>query len=167
YATDTGIWRDYFEPGLHQAFGALWPLVIGGAVAGGLVVLLWGGDRVLRWMGGVALFGMLAYVFTPLSAAGAEGAPVGFGINIRYAIPALLTGLTILPLAPFFAARKPRASVSDVPPESGHQGYPISGTARLAAWAQRVLLGALLVVLVASDRPDAVLRDPDRLFGWL
>src|SRR4029077_3913799 len=66
YATDTGVWRDYFEPGLHQAFGALWPLVIGGAVAGGLVVLLWGGDRVLRWMGGVALFGMLAYVFTPL-----------------------------------------------------------------------------------------------------
>ena len=43
-------------------------------------------------MGAVALFGMLAYLFTPLSAAGAEGAPVGFGINIRYAIPALLVG---------------------------------------------------------------------------
>ena len=50
-------------------------------------------------MGGVALFGMLAYLFTPLSAAGAEGAPEGFGINIRYAIPALLAGLTLLPLA--------------------------------------------------------------------
>ena len=50
-------------------------------------------------MGAVALFGLLAYLFTPLSAAGAEGAPVGFGINIRYAIPALLLGLTLLPAA--------------------------------------------------------------------
>ena len=64
-----------------------------------MTALLWGRTRVLRWMGGVALFGMLAYVFTPLSAAGAEGAPVGFGINIRYAIPALLAGLTLLPVA--------------------------------------------------------------------
>ena len=93
YATDTSVWSKYFEPGLHQAFGALWPLVIAGAIAGGLAALVWGRTRLLRWMGGVALFGMLAYVFTPLSAAGAEGAPVGFAINIRYAIPALLAGL--------------------------------------------------------------------------
>jgi len=141
YATDTGVWRDYFEPGLHQAFGALWPLVIAGAIAGGLAALLWGRTRVLRWMGGVALFGMLAYVFTPLSAAGAEGAPVGFGINIRYAIPALLAGLTLLPL---FGGR----------------------TRGQDAW-QWALLAVLLVVLVITDRPDAVLRDPDRLFAWL
>ncbi len=137
YATDTGVWSKYFEPGLHQAFGALWPLVIVAAIAGGLTVLLWGRTRVLRWMGGVALFGMLAYVFTPLSAAGAEGAPVGFAINIRYAIPALLAGLTLLPLA----LRRERGR-----------------------W---VLLGALLLVLLATDRSDAALRDPDRLFGWL
>jgi hypothetical protein len=137
YATDTGVWSKYFEPGLHQAFGALWPLVIAAAIAGGLTALLWGRTRVLRWIGGVALFGMLAYVFTPLSAAGAEGAPVGFAINIRYAIPALLAGLTLLPLA----LRRERG--------------------------QWVLLGALLLVLVATDRSDAALRDPDRLFGWL
>lgn len=29
-----------------------------------------------------------------------------------------------------------------------------------------VMLGGLLVLLVATDRADAVLRDPDRLFGW-
>jgi hypothetical protein len=34
----------------------------------------------------------------------------------------------------------------------------------VAGW---ILLGALLVVLVVTDRPDAVLRDPDRLFAWL
>jgi hypothetical protein len=148
YATDTGVWRDYFEPGLNQAFGALWPLVLAGAVAGGLLALIWGGSRVRRWMGGVALFGMLAYVFTPLSAAGAEGAPVGFAINIRYAIPALLAGLTLLPLASIFGTGKPRS-----PGTSG--------------WGGWVLLGGLLVVLIATDRSDAVLRDPDRLFGLL
>ena len=42
YATDTGVWSKYFEPGLHQAFGALWPLVIAAAIAGGLTALLWG-----------------------------------------------------------------------------------------------------------------------------
>ena len=52
-----------------------------------LLALLRGRDRVVRWVGGVALFGLLAYLFTPLSAAGAEGAPVGFGINIRYVDP--------------------------------------------------------------------------------
>ena len=98
YATDTSVWREYFVPGLHQAFGALWPLVIALAVVGGVLVLL-RGDRILRWMGAVALFALLAYLFTPLSAAGAEGAPTGFGINIRYAVPALLLGLTLLPLA--------------------------------------------------------------------
>jgi hypothetical protein len=149
YATDTGVWHEYFAPGLHQAFGVLWPLVIAAAVAGALTALLWGRSPVLRWIGGVALFGMVAYVFTPLSAAGAEGAPVGFGINIRYAIPALLAGFTLLPLAPVFAM--PAGAARGVRP----------------AWRQWLLLEALLVVLIVTDRSDAVLRDPDRLFGWL
>jgi len=165
YATDTGIWRDYFRPELHEAFGAVWPLVILGAVVGGLVALLWGRSRVLRWMGGVALIGMLAYLFTPLSAAGAEGAPVGFGINIRYAIPALLAGLTLLPLAPLFTARGSQTPSADVPGVSGPYGCTTPGT---FGWrGQWVLLGVLLAVLVATDRSDAALRDPDRLLAWL
>jgi hypothetical protein len=138
YATDTGVWREYFVPGLHTAFGALWPLVIAAAVLGAVLVLWCGNDRALRWAGGVALFGMLAYVFTPLSAAGAEGAPAGFGINIRYAVPALLVGIVLLPCSRLFEPRRRQ-------------------------WG---LLGVLLVLLVVSDRADAVLRDPDRLFAW-
>jgi len=150
YATDTGVWRHYFEPGLHQAFGALWPLVIAGAVLGGLLAIFRAKDSVLRWMGAVALLGLIAYLFTPLSAAGAEGAPVGFGINIRYAIPPLLLGLTILPIAIFGA----------VGPESEHIG-------RFQAHRRRQwgLLALLLVVLVITDRSDAALRDPSRTFG--
>jgi len=137
YATDTGVWRHYFTPGLHEAFGALWPLAIAAAIAGGVLALARGRDGGLRWAGAVALFGMLAYLFTPLSAAGADGAPTGFAINIRYAIPALLLGLTLLPLA----------------------------FKRLDGWREWTLLGALLAILVITDRADAVLRDPDRAFA--
>ena len=161
YATDTGVWREYFAPGLHHAFGLLWPLVIAGAVVGALLALLWGRSRLLRWLGAVALFGMVAYLFTPLTAAGAEGAPVGFSINIRYAIPALLAGLTLFPLAPLFANRKPQPS--DVPVIDHRIGRSITGTSP----AQWVLLGGLLLVWLVTDRPDAALRDPDRLFAWL
>jgi 4-amino-4-deoxy-L-arabinose transferase-like glycosyltransferase len=139
YATDTGVWREYFGPGLHEAFGLFWPLVLGAALAGGLLALLRGRDLAIRWIGGVALFGLLAYLFTPLSAAGAEGAPVGFAINIRYAIPALLAGLVLLPLARGLETER----------------------------RQWLLLAALLAVLALSDRSDAVLRDPARLFGLL
>jgi MFS family permease len=162
YATDTGVWHEYFAPGLHQAFGALWPLVLVAAIAGALLALIQWRNRLLRWLGGVALFGLLAYLFTPLSAAGAEGAPVGFAINIRYAIPALLAGLVLLPLAPVFASRS-NAPARDVPLLSDPYGHLKSGTS-LAGW---ILLGGLLVVWLATDRPDAVLRDPDRLFAWL
>ena len=137
YATDTGVWRHYFEPGLHQAFGSLWPLVIAAAIAGGLLALFRGRDKILRWAGAVALFGLIAYVFTPLSAAGIDGAPVGFSINIRYVIPPLLLGVVLLPLA----------------------------IRSLDGWRQWTFLGALLLVLVVTDRSDAALRDPARTFG--
>ncbi|MEX2448925.1 MAG: hypothetical protein WD404_09325, partial [Solirubrobacterales bacterium] len=99
YATDTAIWQEYFGPGLDHALGTLWPLVVGAAILGALLALLQRQDRLLRWLGGVTLFGLLAYVFTPFGAAGAEGDPVGFSINVRYAIPSLLVGLTLLPIA--------------------------------------------------------------------
>ena len=85
------------------------------------------------------LFGMLAYLVTPLGAAGAEGEPVGFAINIRFVLPAMLAGAALLPLAPFLKRER---------------------------W-QWVALAALLAVLVLTDRPDMVLRDPSRLFGLL
>jgi hypothetical protein len=137
YATDTGVWRHYFAPGLHEAFGALWPLVVFGAAAAALLALLRGRDRMVRWVGGAALFGLLAYLFTPLSAAGAEGEPVGFGINIRYVIPALLAGIVLVPLDRWLD--RPRLQ-----------------------WA---LLAALLLVFVVSDRPDHALHDPARAFA--
>jgi hypothetical protein len=138
YATDAGVWRDYFGPGLHEAFGALWPLVVFGALAAALLALLHGRDRILRWVGAVALFGALAYLFTPLSAAGAEGEPVGFGINIRYVIPALLAGIVLLPLE-----------------------RRLDGPRR--QWG---LTAALLLVFLVTDRPDDSLHDKARIFAF-
>jgi hypothetical protein len=154
YATDTGVWRDYFGPGLHEAFGALWPLVIFAALAAALLALLHGRDRILRWVGAVALFGAFAYLFTPLSAAGAEGEPVGFGINIRYVIPALLAGIVLLPLDRWFD-----------PPEL-HQisGLPGRKIDAVRLWG---LMLALTLVFVATDRPDEALHDSARVFAFL
>jgi hypothetical protein len=139
YATDTGVWRDYFGPGLEFSFGSLWPLVVLAAIAGGALALAWGGDRSLRWLGGIALFGGLAYLATPLSAAGPDGTPFEFYINVRYALPSLLLGLVLLPLA-----------------------RGLERTTR--QWA---LLAALVVVLWVTNGADAVLHDPDRTFGLL
>jgi hypothetical protein len=138
YATDTGVWREYFGPGLHEAFGALWPLVIFGAALAALVAVLRGRDRIVRWIGAVALFGLVAYLFTPLSAAGVEGEPVGFGINIRYVIPALLAGIVLLPLDRWLDGEK----------------------------RQWWLLGALVLVFLVTDRPDDALHDKARVFAF-
>jgi hypothetical protein len=139
YATDTGVWRHYFAPGLHEAFGSLWPLVVFGAAVAALLAVFRGRDRIVRWVGIAAFLGLGAYLFTPLSAAGAEGEPVGFGINIRYVIPALLAGIVLVPL--------PRAL--DAP--------------RRQWW----LLGALVLVFLITDRPGQALHDKGRIFALL
>ena len=139
YATDTGVWRHYFAPALHEAFGALWPLVVFGAAAAALLAIFRGRDRILRWVGAVALFGLVAYLFTPLSAAGAEGEPVGFGINIRYVIPALLAGIVLVPLDRWCDRER----------------------------RQWWLLGALVLVFLLTNRPDDALHDPARVFALL
>jgi hypothetical protein len=138
YATDTGVWREYFAPGLNEAFGVLWPLVVFGAAAAALVAVFRGRDRIVRWIGAVALFGLLAYLFTPLSAAGAEGEPVGFGINIRYVIPALLAGIVLLPLQRW-----------------------LDGERR-----QWWLIAVLVLVFLVTNRPEEALRDPGRVFAF-
>jgi hypothetical protein len=154
YATDTGVWRDYFGPGLHEAFGALWPLVVFGALAAALLALLRGRDRIVRWVGAVALFGALAYLFTPLSAAGAEGEPVGFGINIRYVIPALLAGIVLLPLDRWFDPPEPHQI--SVPREQKFDAVRLWG-----------LMLVLTLVFVVTDRPDEALHDKARVFAFL
>jgi uncharacterized membrane protein YraQ (UPF0718 family) len=152
YATDTGVWRHYFSPALQEAFGALWPLVVFGAAIAALLALFHGRDRIIRWMGAVALFGLFAYLFTPLSAAGAEGEPVGFGINIRYVIPALLAGIVLIPLDRWFD-----------PPELHQILSPVER--KFDAVRSYGLLGVLVLVFLVTNRPDEALHDQARVFA--
>ena len=137
YATDTDIWREYFEPGLNDAFGDLWFLVLLAGIAGVVLAVAQRRDRGLLGLGVVAGIGMAAYLVTPLSAAGAEGAPEAFGINIRFLIPSLLLALVLLPLAPVFGRTR-------------------------AAWG---LLAATLICLVVTNSSVDVLRTHERVFG--
>ena len=139
YATDTGVWRDYFGPGLHDAFGSLWPLVLLGALAATVLAIFAGRDKLVRWLGGVGLFGLVAYLFTPLGAAGAEGEPVGFAINVRFVIPALLLSLVLVPLPRFLDPKQRRYG----------------------------LMALLVVVFLVTDRPGDALHDPARAFALL
>jgi hypothetical protein len=137
YLTDTGVWRHWFVPGLHGAFGALWPVVVVGAVAACLCAIFAGRDKLIRWLGGVALFGLVAYLFTPLGAAGAPGEPTGFAINIRYVLPAMLAALVLVPLPRFLDAPKRQ-------------------------WG---LIVVLVLVYLITDRPDQALHDKARVFA--
>jgi len=108
YATDFDVWKDWFFPGLDESFGFLWPLVIATFVGCGVYALWRGRDPLVRALGAVVLFTAIAYVFTPLTAAGEEGAPIAFVWNVRYIAPAAAIGLALLPCLP--AARvTPRA----------------------------------------------------------
>ncbi len=108
YITDSAIWSDFFFPGLERGFGELWPLLLAVAVFG-LLALIWRGPgRLTRAHGFAALLAIVAYVFTPLSAAGPEGSPDAFSINLRFLVPALSMALVLIPLLPFFARPRPQ-----------------------------------------------------------
>jgi hypothetical protein len=59
---------------------------------------------VLRLLGAMVLVTAVAYLFTPLTAAGEEGEPISFVWNVRYLAPAVAVGLAILPCLPALRA---------------------------------------------------------------
>lgn len=96
---ESHMWSSQFFPGLHGAFGAVWPLTLGLAVAG-IVTALASRDRLLVALAGTAVVSFLAYLRTP---EGIGGPAFIFRINLRFLFPALVIGLVLLPLAPVLA----------------------------------------------------------------
>lgn len=138
YLFDGQIWRDYFVPGLDQGFGDVWPVILAAVVGGLMLVMLTGPGRLTRAHGAVALLAIAAYLVTPLGAAGPEGDPSGFAINLRFLIPALGLGIVLVPLSRRF-----------------DRGWP------------RVAFGLLLVALfVGTSASDPVVSAPGRRFGF-
>lgn len=94
YLGSPNVWWNWFVPGLADAFGPLWPLVLAGALAGLVLALARSGPLRLFALAGLAA--AFAYVFIPISASGSPGRPSGFEANLRYLAPALVIGLTLL-----------------------------------------------------------------------
>ena len=95
YLLDAGAWEAYFLPGLETTLGPAWPALVAVPLAAAVVALV-RGSAVMRAMAAVALLTAAAYVVTPATAAGPEGRPVGFVLNVRYVVPALLIGMCLL-----------------------------------------------------------------------
>jgi hypothetical protein len=93
---DGGVIRHHLVPGLHDSFGDLWPLVLVAVLGGFLLAIFRGRTPVIRMLGIVALLSGLAYLVTPLTAAGPEGDPTAFTTNLRYASPAIGLGAMLL-----------------------------------------------------------------------
>jgi len=104
YLTDFDVWGTWFAPGLAERLGYLWPLVLLLSAAG-MALTIFSRSRLLRMLGLVALAGFVAYFLTPLGAAGPEGAPTAFRLNIRYAAPAFALSLCLVAIPPAFLAR--------------------------------------------------------------
>ena len=100
YWNDTSVWSHWFFPGLHATLGLLWPVVLAGLVAVSLYTLARGGEPILRVLAAVTGVTAIAYLFTPLTAAGVEGQPIAFTWNLRYLAPALAVGFAVVPCLP-------------------------------------------------------------------
>jgi hypothetical protein len=99
YLFNRRVWGDYFLPGLRDAFGPAWVVLIATGVGGVVLGFLLGRGRVIRMLAVVGGVCLGAYVFTPQVLGNFAGFPVYFGVNLRYASPALAIGVVVLPLA--------------------------------------------------------------------
>jgi hypothetical protein len=99
YLTEPTIYRHWFFPQLENALGPLWPLILVMAGAAAVFIVWRSKNKILRVIAAAALLTAVVYVFTPLTAAGQEGAPTGFFTNTRYLIPGLVLAMVMLPLA--------------------------------------------------------------------
>ncbi len=96
---DTDVWSD-FRKAISNLLGPLWFLLLAAPAAGAALALWRPRSAAVRLCGVVAVVSAMAYLFTPLTAAGPDGDPRAFGINLRYLVPALALGLALLPLEP-------------------------------------------------------------------
>ena len=138
YLTDGSVWSDWFLPGLHHGLWSFWPLLLALALAGLLLCFGRGAGPLLRVAGAVGLATALAWLIAPTSASGPAGIPRGFESGLRYLAPALVLGLTLLPVTPRLQAKT--ASLASLGPRMAW-ALPI----RVAAAA-----GALLLVVAVA-----------------
>jgi hypothetical protein len=179
YASDFEVWGEWFAPGLRDTLGLLWPAVLALGVVGAALALVRGPSRIVRLLGVVAIVGAIAYLFTPVTASGPEGEPIGFESNLRYLTAPLALALALVPVA--LRTRSVRlqwlgagglgiafiAAAAD--PDRWSEGYLLGALAaglgagavivlsslgaRIRPWAPAAGLAALAVLTIAAGYP--------------
>ena len=154
YLFDGSAWDDWFFPGLNEALGWAWPLVIGLALFSLLACVWRGRDPLLRVLGAAGLVAALAWAASPASAAGPEGMPFSFESGLRYLAPALILGLALLPAVIADARRDTPPAVllalllatlvfADASGQPWHSGYVVGAIAAgIAVVAAAALAGS-------------------------
>jgi hypothetical protein len=99
YILHPSVYRTWFFPQLENALGPLYGLILIVALAAVIYVMVRSRNRMLQALAGAALLTAIVYLFTPLTAAGPEGAPRGFFTNTRYLMPGLVLAIVLVPLA--------------------------------------------------------------------
>ena len=97
-------WHRYFLPGLRLSFGPAWWAVLGLSLIGLVLACITGG-RLLRVLGIVGLASGVFFIVDPQYLA-ILGAPVYFVDNVRYADPAIVLGLVLLPINPLLTTAR-------------------------------------------------------------
>jgi hypothetical protein len=92
YATDLGFWRHTVLPGLSQAFGPAWWVVLAATFAGSAFAVA-RGPASARILAATSALPAVAYLFTPYSAGGPEGDPWLFTPDLRFLLPSIALGL--------------------------------------------------------------------------
>lgn len=128
-AFESGVLSGAYRIGIETNLGDGWPLIVLALLASWVLVLATGQTRLLRVLGIVSIVGFLAYLVTPLTAAGIAPTFVGFTANMRYAAPSVALALALLPLVPLLAAEAWRR------------------------WACAGVLALLLAITAAPDLP--------------
>lgn len=105
YLGEGSVWSESFLPGFHHGLSIFWPLLLIAALAGLILCLRGGADRILPLAGLVGLATALAWLLAPTSASGPFDMPRGFESGLRYLAPALVLGLALLPNAPVLRTR--------------------------------------------------------------
>jgi hypothetical protein len=156
YWNDTDVWRHWFVPGLHESFGTLWPVTLAGMLAVAVFAIWRGREPILRVLGAFVIVTAVAYLFTPLTAAGEEGQPISFVWNVRYLAPAVAVGLAILPCLPALRAT-PRARAAVLAALTVLLAFTVGS---LVQWKQGHTKGAVAaaVLVVACAAFVSILR---------
>jgi len=149
YLTDGSVWSDWFLPGLHHGLTIFWPLLLVAATVGLLLCLGSRSEPALRVAGAVGLAAGLAWLIAPTSASGPDGMPRGFESGLRYLAPALVLGLSLVPVA--LRARLRRADAGSPSPGQAPRQLarrfeypPVRGATRVC-FASAVLVAAVAI----------------------